>query len=93
MTLVQGTLDGKTPVNLYFDDETGLLARTVTFADSPVGLAPNEVDYSDYREVAGIKIPFKIVVTWLDGKSIILLTEVQPNAAIEASRFARPAGH
>jgi hypothetical protein len=93
LTLVQGTWDGKTPVNLYFDDETGLLARTVTYADSPVGLAPNEVDYADYREVAGVKIPFKIVVTWLDGKSIILLTEVQPNVAIESSRFARPAGH
>jgi hypothetical protein len=92
MTLVQGTMDGRIPVNLYFDDETGLLARTVTFADSPIGLAPDQVDYADYREVGGVRMPFKLVVTWLDGKAIILLTEVQPNAAVEASRFARPAG-
>lgn len=92
MTLVQGTMNGKFPVNLYFDDESHLLARTVTYADSPVGLAPMEVDYSDYRELAGVKVPYKMIVTWLDGRSIILLTEAQANVAIDASRFARP-GH
>ena len=48
-------MDGKYPVNLYFDDESHFLARTVRFADSPVGLAPTQVDYSDYRDVAGVK--------------------------------------
>lgn len=91
MTLVQGTMNGKFPVNLYFDDETHLLMRTVTYADSPVGLAPMEVDYADYRELAGVKVPYKMTITWLDGRSIILLTEVQANVAIDASKFARPA--
>ena len=90
-TLVQGTSDGRTPVNLYFDDDSGLLIRSVRFSDSPVGLAPTEVDYSDYREVAGVKVPFKMLVTWLDGRSTIQLSEVQANAAIDASKFARPA--
>ncbi len=91
LTMVQGTLNGKFPVNLYFDDETGLLMRTVTFADSPVGFDPIQVDYSDYRDVDGVKIPFKEVLTWLDGKSIIVLTEVKANAPVDASKFARPA--
>jgi hypothetical protein len=90
-TMVQGTMNGKFPVNLYFDDETGLLARTVTYADSPVGLSPMQVDYSDYRELGGLKVPYKLIVTWLDGKSIILLTDVKANVPVEASRFARPA--
>ena len=90
LTMVQGTINGKFPVNLYFEDETGLLVRTVTYADSPVGLAPMQVDYSDYRELSGVKVPYKAIVTWLDGKSTIQLTEVQANVAIEASRFARP---
>jgi hypothetical protein len=90
-TLVQGTSDGRTPVNLYFDDDSGLLIRSVRFSDSPVGLAPTEVDYSDYREVSGVKVPFKMLVTWLDGRSTIQLSEVQANAAIDASKFARPA--
>jgi hypothetical protein len=89
--MVQGTLNGKFPVNLYFDDETGLLMRTVTFADSPVGFDPIQVDYSDYSDVDGVKIPFKEVLTWLDGKSIIVLTEVKANAPVDASKFARPA--
>jgi len=91
LTMVQGTINGKFPVNLYFDDESGLLARTVTYADSPVGLAPMQVDYADYREVAGVKVPYKMIVTWLDGRSTIQLSDVQPNVAIDASKFARPA--
>jgi hypothetical protein len=91
LTMVQGTINGKFPVNLYFDDESGVLARTVTYADSPVGLAPMQVDYADYREVAGVKVPYKMIVTWLDGRSTIQLTAVQPNVAIDASKFARPA--
>jgi len=90
MTMVQGTLNGKFPVNLYFDDESHLLARSVTYTDSPVGLSPMQVDYSDYRELAGIKVPYKMIVTWLDGRSIILLSEVQANVPIDASKFARP---
>jgi photosynthetic reaction center cytochrome c subunit len=89
LTMVQGTLNGKFPVNLYFDDDSGLLARSVTYADSPVGLAPTQVDYADYREISGAKIPYKIVVTWLDGRSTIQLTEVQVNVPIAASKFAR----
>jgi hypothetical protein len=90
LTMVQGTINGKFPVNLYFDDESGLLTRTVTYADSPVGLAPMQVDYGDYREVSGVKVPHKMIVTWLDGRSTIQLTEVHPNVAIDASKFARP---
>jgi len=90
MTLVQGTMNGKFPVNLYFDDETALLTRTVAYADSPVGLDPMQVDYGDYRDLAGVKVPFKIVVTWLDGRSTIELTDVQVNVPIDASKFARP---
>jgi photosynthetic reaction center cytochrome c subunit len=90
MTMVQGTMNRKVPVNLYFDDESHLLARTVTYADSPVGFAPMQVDYSDYREVAGVKVPYKMIVTWLDGRSIIQLSEVRANVAIDASKFARP---
>jgi len=90
-TMVQGTINGKVPVNLYFDDETGLLTRVVTYVDSPVGLTPTQEDFLDYRELAGLKVPYQVVVTWLDGKSIIQLTDVKANAPVEASRFARPA--
>jgi photosynthetic reaction center cytochrome c subunit len=89
--LVQGTSDGRHPVNLYFDNQSGLLVRQVRYADSPVGLSPTQVDYADYREVAGVKMPFKWTVSWLDGRSTVELSEVQPNAPIDAAKFARPA--
>jgi photosynthetic reaction center cytochrome c subunit len=91
MDVVQGTSDGRYPVNLYFDSQTGLLARMVRYADSPVGLSPTQIDYADYREIAGIKLPFRWTVTWLDGRSIIALSEVRPNVPIDAGTFARPA--
>jgi hypothetical protein len=92
MRLVQGTSDGRYPVNLYFDDESGLLVRIVRYSDTPVGLGPTQIDYADYREVAGIKIPFKRTVIWLDGRATILLNEVTANANVEGTRFARPTG-
>jgi len=89
--LVQGTSNGRYPVNFYFDGQSGLLVRLVRYTDSPVGLNPTQIDYADYREVAGVKMPFKWTVSWLDGRSTIELSEVQPNAPIDAAKFARPA--
>jgi photosynthetic reaction center cytochrome c subunit len=91
VVLVQGTMDGRFPINLYFDPKTNLLVRSVRYTDSPVGLNPTQVDYADYREVAGVKMPFKWTVTWLDGRAKFGLTDVQANARIDDSRFAKPA--
>jgi hypothetical protein len=56
-----------------------------------VGLNPTQIDYSDYREVSGIKVPFRWTVTWLDGRSTYELNELRPNLPIEAVKFAKPA--
>jgi photosynthetic reaction center cytochrome c subunit len=89
--LIQGTMNGKYPIDLYFDEKTNLLLRSLRFADSPVGLTPTQVDYSDYRDVAGVKVPFKRVISWVDGRVIIELSEIQPNVNVDASKFNRPA--
>lgn len=91
VNVIQGTGAGGSRFKLYFDSKTGLLTRQVRYTDTPVGMVPTEVDYSDYREIAGVRMPYKIVVTWTDGQSNILLTDVQPNAAVDATQFARPA--
>jgi hypothetical protein len=52
---------------------------------------PTQTEYADYREVAGVQIPFRTVVTWTNGQNLILLTDVTPNVRIDAARFARPA--
>jgi len=65
--------------------------KVVRFMDTAVGRVPTQIDYSDYREVAGVKMPFKWIVTWTNGQATTELTEVQPNVAIPAARFAKPA--
>jgi outer membrane lipoprotein-sorting protein len=56
-----------------------------------VGIVPTQTDYSDYREVAGVKMPFKWTITWTDGQSNTELSEIQPNVPIDAAKFAKPA--
>ncbi len=82
---------GGTRVKLFFDKETGLLTRVVRYSKTVVGPVPVQIDYSDYREVAGVKIPFEWRVTWTDGQSLFNLDQVRPNVAIDPAKFAKPA--
>jgi photosynthetic reaction center cytochrome c subunit len=91
MQMIQGSGDGRYPVNLYFDSKSGLLARVVRYDESPVGLNPTQIDYADYREVAGVRLPYRVMVTWLDGRSTTQFSEIQENVPVDAARFARPA--
>lgn len=91
VTIVQGYGPAKSPVKLYFSDDTGLLVRVVRYTTSRVGRQPTRFDYSDYRVVNGIKIPFFYLTTWVDGRSKTQLTEVQLNAPIDPAEFAKPA--
>jgi hypothetical protein len=90
LQVVQG-FKGAAIVTMYFDDETGLLTRLVRSTPSPVGRLPVRTDYSDYRDVAGLMLPFRWTTTWLDGRSNFELTDVQPNVALAPAIFARPA--
>ncbi|HKO54379.1 MAG TPA: c-type cytochrome [Thermoanaerobaculia bacterium] len=47
-------------------DADGLLIRRVVLTDTPVGRIPQQTDYSDYREVAGVKLPHTIKVSLVD---------------------------
>jgi hypothetical protein len=89
--VVQGTGPRNFLATLYFDPQTGLLARMIRYSPSPVGRMPTQIDYADYRDVSGVKVPFRWKVTWLDGVESVELTDVQPNVPIDAAKFAKPA--
>ena len=89
--VVEGTTSGGSRVKLYFDKQSGLLVRQVRYTNTRVGLIPMHIEYSDYRDVSGVKMPFHWVVTWTDGQGTIQLSTVQANAAIAAAKFAKPA--
>lgn len=88
--IVQGRNAGQPPVNLYFD-ESGLLVRLVRWNITPFGPVPTQIDYGDYREVGGVKLPFTWTTSQTYMQSTIKLTDIQPNAAVDPARFARPA--
>jgi hypothetical protein len=88
--VVQGARPNGVLATFYFDSETGLLTRLVRYANSKVGRLPTQVDYSDYRDVNGIKVPFKFKITWLDGLESVELTDVKLNVPVDASKFAKP---
>ncbi|HXP82107.1 MAG TPA: photosynthetic reaction center cytochrome c subunit family protein [Verrucomicrobiae bacterium] len=89
--VVEGTAAGGTRVKLFFDKQTGLLLRQTRLIDTKVGLIPLHIDYSDYRAVSGVKMPFKWQLTWVDGQSTTELSNVQANAAVAAVKFVKPA--
>lgn len=88
--VVQGLTPGEPPINLYFDD-SGLLVRMVGWTETPVGPVPTQYDYGDYREVAGVQMPFRWTVSQTYMQSTIALSELQPNVRIEDARFAEGA--
>lgn len=87
--VARGIGPGQSPVNLHFD-EAGLLVRLVRWIDTAAGPVPVQIDYSDYRDVAGVKMPFGLLITWTNGQSTIKLKDIRPNVTIPDSRFARP---
>jgi len=89
--VVQGNTPTGIIVTLYFDQQSGLLTRSMRYTDSPVGKIPVQVDYSDYRDVAGIKVPYKFTMTWLNGRDTFEMSQVRANVAIDAAKFAKPA--
>jgi hypothetical protein len=90
LTIVQGTSAGGNKVKLYFDSQSGLLVRMVRYTSLPVGFITTEMDYSDYRDVSGIKVPFRIIRTWVDGRSVTDLASVQINVPVDAAKFTKP---
>jgi len=88
--VLQGIIAGQPPLNLYFDEESGLLVRALRFVDTAVGRLPIQIDFSNYRDVDGVKVPFDSTTTWTDGQSTVQLTEVTANVPVDPARFRKP---
>jgi hypothetical protein len=87
--MLRGTNPGEPPVNFYFD-ASGLLVRMLRWNDTTVGAVPTQYDFSDYREVGGVRRPFQWVKTSTANQVTFIVKEIRPNVGIEAARFAKP---
>jgi hypothetical protein len=88
--LVQGGSAATLLVTFYFDKQTHLLTRYVRYTPSPVGRISIQNDFDDYRDVNGIKFPFKYSFLWLDGRFSAVISEVKVNTPVDPARFTKP---
>jgi hypothetical protein len=92
--VVQGNGSRDLVATLYFDKQSGLLVRVVRFGSSPIGRAPTQVDFADYRDVpgTGIKMPYRWTFGWLNGRDTIELRDVKVNVPVDPGIFSRRPG-
>ncbi len=89
--VVLGLTKGQPPVKLYFDKDSGLLVRMVHYTDTPLGLNPTQVDFSDYRAVNGVKTPYRWTISRPSGSFTIQIDQVEQNVPMDDAKFVKPA--
>ena len=85
-----GQTEGQTPLRLYFDAQSGLLVRLIRYTETPLGRLPTQVDYADYRDADGVKIPYQWSISRPGNRFTIQVESVQQNVAVDDSKFAPP---
>jgi len=88
--VVVGQREDKTPIRLYFDEQSGLLVRLVRFGETALGWLPTQIDYADYREVNGLKVPHRWTLARPSGKFTIQVNEMQQNVPVDDTKFVKP---
>ena len=88
--LVIGRREGKPPLRLYFDEQSGLLLRLVRYGETALGRLPTQIDYADYRKIDGVSMPFRWTLARTGGRFTIQVTEVKQNVPVDDAKFAKP---
>jgi hypothetical protein len=83
--------DGGQSVTRYYDQETFLLLREAGNHETPQGPMDVQADFSDYRDVDGVKSPFQIRQTLPQGEMVLKISEIKNNVEIDDAKFAKPA--
>jgi zinc protease len=83
--------EGGAADKLYFDSASGLPVRLVSQHHSPEGDAQFQEDFSDYRKVDDVLLPFQITQAGGDSTFLVKLDQVRHNVEIEDGEFAKPA--
>ena len=91
--VARGRVDATTVRTLFFDVVTGLLRRELTTTDTLLIPLQEQVDYDDYRDVDGVKMPFSVVTS--DGAPYDTITrtfmQIRRNVAVDEALFRPPA--
>jgi photosynthetic reaction center cytochrome c subunit len=76
---------------LYFDTESGLLVRTVSSTPTVLGMFQYQVDYADYKDFGGVKLPTTVRYAVPNISWTRKIIEVKNNAPVEDAKFNLPA--
>jgi len=89
--VVEQITDSKTE-RYYFDSQTGLLLRKITINQTVLVPFPEQIDFEDYRDVDGVKVPFIIRYSAIDTYDswTRTFTEIKRNAVLGDTLFAIP---
>src|SRR6266478_7065904 len=88
--MVVGQPEGQPPLRLYLDKESGLLLRLIRYAETPLGRNPTQIDYADYRDASGVKMPFRWTLARPGNRFTIQIEQVQQNVPVDDTKFVPP---
>ena len=88
--LVVGEREAKPPLRLFFDKQSGLLLRLIRYSDSPLGFNPLQIDFADYRDSGGVKIPFRWTQSRPENRFTIQVESSEQNISVDDAKFAPP---
>ncbi len=82
----------ETTLKYYFDAETGLLRRRLAINHAAVLPIPEQIDFEDYRDVDGVKLPFTIRRSAIDTYDswTRTFTEIKRNVSVDDALFVAP---
>ncbi len=83
--------DGNGYDHVNIDTENGQLLHLSTYMVSIIGSFPVTIDYSDYRDVSGLKLPFTMSEASPEGERTYRWDKVAVNGPVDDAVFYKPA--
>ncbi len=92
VVIVSGTTTDNHRERLFFDTETGLLLRRISYTETMIGVIPEQIDFEDYRDVDGLKLPFTVKISSVEPGLVSTrkYSEIKLNAPVDDSKFKMP---
>jgi hypothetical protein len=91
MYVISGHTQNVPKVTAYFEKDSGMLRRLVYNLDTFVGPYPTQIDYYDFRDVGGRKVPYSWVISQTRNREFTWAMQNVRAAAVDDAKFARPA--
>jgi hypothetical protein len=91
VNVIQGSPAQYVTEQFMFDSSSGLLVRRIARTATGLrGQLVEQFDYSDYRVVAGVKLPFEVRRSNWNTFDTFKVTDIKANTMIADARFIKP---